>query len=264
MYILNKLFNLKGRTSIITGASGFLAEKISYILADLGSDLILITRNNKFINRYDEKIKKKYPKTKIRKIKCDLSKEKQRKELIKKLNNQKINILINNATFKDNNLIGYASKFKNQSVKKWRESLEVNLTAVFHLSQGFSNNLIKSGNGSIINVSSIYGLYSPDWDIYRGVKLGNSSAYASAKAGVIQLTKWLSSTLSPNVRVNCISPGGIARNQPKKFVNAYTKKTLLKRMAKEEDLIGAFAYLASDASSYVTGQNIIVDGGWGN
>ena len=93
----------------------------------------------------------------------------------------------------------------------------------------FSNNLIKSGNGSIINVSSIYGLYSPDWSIYKGSKLGNSSAYASAKAGVIQLTKWLSSTLSPKVRVNCISPGGIIRSQPKKFIRAYTKKTSLKR-----------------------------------
>mgnify|MGYP006182522611 CR=1 FL=1 len=264
MIIINKLFNLKGRTSIITGASGFLAEKISFILADLGSDLILITRNNKFINNYDTIIKKKYPKIKIRKINCDLSKEKQRKELIKKLNHQKINILINNATFKDNNLVDYASNFKTQSIKKWRDSLEVNLTAVFHLSQGLSNNLIKSGNGSIINVSSIYGLYSPDWSIYKGSKLGNSSAYASAKAGVIQLTKWLSSTLSPKVRVNCISPGGIIRSQPKKFIRAYTKKTSLKRMAKEDDLMGAFAYLASDASSYVTGQNIIIDGGWGN
>lgn len=264
MSAVNKLFSLKGKTTIITGASGYLAEKISYTLADLGSDLILITRNNKFINQYDIKIEKKYPKLNILKIKCDLSKEKQREQLIKNLKNKKINILINNATFKENNLVGYASNFKSQSIKKWAASLEINLTAVFHLSKGFSNNLIRSGSGSIINVSSIYGLYSPDWNIYKGIKLGNSAAYASAKGGVIQLTRWLSSTLSPKVRVNCISPGGILRNQPNKFIKAYTKKTLLKRMAKEEDLVGAFAYLASDASSYVTGQNIVIDGGWGN
>ena len=94
--------------------------------------------------------------------------------------------------------------------------------------------------------------------------MGNSSAYASAKAGLIQLTKWLSSTLAPKVRVNCISPGGILRKQPKKFITSYNKKTLLKRMAQEDDLMGIVAYLASDASSYVTGQNILVDGGWGN
>ena len=107
-------------------------------------------------------------------------------------------------------------------------------------------------------------MYSPDWEIYKGTKLGNSSAYASAKGGIIQLTKWLSTAFAPRVRVNCISPGGIIRKQHKSFIKAYTKKTLLKKMLKEDDLMGIFAYLASDASSYVTGQNIVVDGGWGN
>lgn len=103
----------------------------------------------------------------------------------------------------------------------------------------------------------------PDWKIYKGTKIGNSSAYASAKGGLIQLTKWMSSTLAPKVRVNSISPGGIIRNQPKKFINSYKNKILLRRMATEEDFMGIIAYLASDASSYVTGQNIIIDGGWG-
>ena len=184
--------------------------------------------------------------------------------MIKNLNKEKINILINNATFKEKNLIGYASKFKTQNLKKWRSSLEINLTCAFHLSQGLHQNLTNSGKASIINISSIYGIYRPEWSIYKGTNIGNSSAYASAKGGLIQLTKWMSSTLAPQVRVNCVSPGGIFRNQPKKFVNSYQKKTLLGRMAKEEDLMGIIAYLASDASSYVTGQNIIVDGGWGN
>ena len=153
---------------------------------------------------------------------------------------------------------------KSKNLKKWKSSLEVNLICSFHLSQGLSQNLINSGKGSIINIASIYGVYRPVWSIYEGTKMGNSSAYASAKAGLIQLTKWLSSTLAPKVRVNCISPGGILRKQPKKFIFSYNKKTLLKRMAQEEDLMGIVAYLASDASSYVTGQNILVDGGWGN
>ena len=262
MRLLNSLFSLSGRTAVITGAGGYLAEKISIILADLNCNLILVTRRKKLINDYDKKLKKKYPKIKINKIICDLSKESNRKTLIRKLNSQKINILINNATYTNKKNFGYASSFKSQSVKKWRESLELNLTTVFHLSQGLSDNLIKTGNGSIINVSSIYGFKFPDWKIYNKTNLGNSSAYAAAKAGVIQLTKWLSSTLSPKVRVNCISPGGIMRNHSKKFVKAYSKKTLLNRMAREEDFMGAFAYLASDASLYVTGQNIVVDGGW--
>ena len=93
--------------------------------------------------------------------------------------------------------------------------------------------------------------------------MANPASYAAAKAGLIQFTKWLSKTVGPSIRVNSISPGGIYRKQPRKFVNAYVKKTSLKRMAKESDFDGIILLLASDASNYITGQNIIVDGGWG-
>ena len=92
--------------------------------------------------------------------------------------------------------------------------------------------------------------------------MGNPAAYAASKGGLIQLTRWLSTTLGPDIRVNTISPGGIFRNQPKEFVRRYKDRTPLKRMATEEDLKGATAYFASELSSYVTGQNILVDGGW--
>lgn len=264
MKIIKKLFNLKNRTALLTGASGHLAEKISLILADLGANLILVSRKKKYKNNFDKKLSKLYPEIKIKKIICNLSKEKNRQSLIKKLNKLKINILINNATYKEKNFINYATKFNKQSIKKWKDSLEINLIAAFHLTQGLEKNLIKSGHATIINISSIYGVFRPNWKLYKGTNMGNSSAYAAAKGGLIQLTKWLSSTLAPNIRVNCISPGGIIRNQPQKFIEAYKKNTLLNRMATEEDFMGAISYLASDASSYVTGQNIIVDGGWGN
>ena len=93
--------------------------------------------------------------------------------------------------------------------------------------------------------------------------MANPAAYAASKGGLIQLTRWLATTLAPHVRVNCISPGGIFRNQPKAFVNRYETLTPLGRMATENDFRGVFAFLASDASQYVTGQNIVVDGGWG-
>ena len=93
--------------------------------------------------------------------------------------------------------------------------------------------------------------------------MSNPAAYAASKGGLIQLTRWLATTISPRVRVNVISPGGISRNQPKEFVQRYEAKTPLGRMANEEDLRGAIAYLASDMSKYVTGLNMIIDGGWG-
>ena len=106
-------------------------------------------------------------------------------------------------------------------------------------------------------------MFAPDWNLYEGTSMNNPAAYGASKAGLIQLTRWLSSQLAPQVRVNSISPGGIFRNQEKEFVKRYESKTPLGRMATEDDLKGAIAYLASDLSKYVTGQNLSVDGGWG-
>ena len=92
--------------------------------------------------------------------------------------------------------------------------------------------------------------------------MGNPAAYAASKGGVVQLSRWLSTTVAPDVRVNTVSPGGIRRNQPESFINKYEAKTPLGRMGTEEDFVGIIGYLASDLSSYVTGQNILVDGGW--
>ena len=122
--------------------------------------------------------------------------------------------------------------------------------------------LRKSGSGSIINIASIYGINGPDFSLYEDTEMGNPAAYAASKGGLIQLTRWLSTSLAPKIRVNAVSPGGIFRNQPKNFVERYENKTPLGRMANEEDLKGIIAYLSSDLSSYVTGQNIVIDGGW--
>ena len=132
MKILKNLFNLKNRTVVLTGAGGYLAEKMSLILADLGANLILISRRKNLKNNYDKKLSLLYPNIKIKKIICDLSQEKKRSKLIKSLNKESINILINNATYKENNFIGYASKFEKQNLQKWKSSLEINLYFLFY------------------------------------------------------------------------------------------------------------------------------------
>jgi NAD(P)-dependent dehydrogenase (short-subunit alcohol dehydrogenase family) len=139
----------------------------------------------------------------------------------------------------------------------------VNLTSVFHLCQLFTPALRSSQGGSIINIASIYGEYGPDWSLYEGTGMANPAAYGASKGGVIQFTRWLATTLGPDVRVNAISPGGVARGQPESFVKRYEARTPLRRMATEDDFRGAIAYLASDMSGYVTGQIVRVDGGWG-
>ncbi len=202
----------------------------------------------------------------VRCLDCDLEDEKARSELIFNLSNDKspLNILINNAAFVGTtNLEGWVTDFKSQSVETWRRAVEVNLTAAFDLSKGLMRKIKESGDGSIINISSIYGFVAPDYSLYEGTQMGDpAAAYAVSKGGLIQFSRWMATSLAPDIRVNTISPGGVFRDQPEKFVERYKIKTPLGRMATEEDFKGAIAYLASNLSSYVTGHNLVVDGGW--
>ena len=120
-----------------------------------------------------------------------------------------------------------------------------------------------SRGANMINIASIYGQYGPDWRMYENTDINNPAAYGASKAGMIQLTKWLSTTLAPDVRVNAISPGGVFTGQSKQFVDAYSSRTPLRRMANYGDFSGAIAFLATDMSEYVTGQVLNADGGWG-
>ena len=261
---IKDLMSLKGRRALITGAVGKIGQEIALTIAELGGDLVLIDLPESDYNPIKNEILDNWN-IDIECISCDLEDKNSRINLIKHLNSSKnrLDILINNAAFVgDSNLEGWIDNFDLQSVETWNRALEVNLTAVFHLCQGLSDLLKKSENGSIVNISSIYGLIGPDYSLYKDVTMGNPAAYSVSKGGLIQLTKWLSKTISPEVRVNTISPGGVWRNQPSEFVNRYESKTPLGRMATEEDLKGAIAYLATDLSIYVTGQNLIVDGGW--
>jgi NAD(P)-dependent dehydrogenase (short-subunit alcohol dehydrogenase family) len=140
--------------------------------------------------------------------------------------------------------------------------LEVNVTAPFILAQTCAEALSASGHGSVINILSIYGLVGPDFSLYEGTPLGNPAAYGASKGGLLQLTRYLATALAPAIRVNAITPGGVFRDQAQSFRKRYVDRTPLGRMATEEDFKGAVAYLASDLSKYVTGSNLVVDGGW--
>jgi NAD(P)-dependent dehydrogenase (short-subunit alcohol dehydrogenase family) len=264
MQSIQELSSLKDRRALVTGAAGHLGNVIAETLAEMGADLCLVDKDEIKLNDVAEMINGKYGvSTDI--FVCNLEDSKDRSELILRLNESKLplNILVNNAAFVGTtNLEGWNVPFKDQSLETWRRAHEVNLTAVFHLCQGLHTLLENSLNSSIINISSIYGSSGPDWKIYEGTQLGNPAAYGVSKGGLNQLTRWLSTVMAPNVRVNAVSPGGIYRFQPESFVKNYAERTLLGRMATEVDLKGIIAYLASDLSSYVTGQNISVDGGW--
>ena len=265
MTTIKELMNLKSRRALLTGATGGLGRMMADTLAELGADIVLVDRPGSSFSELTESLSQRWD-VKIQHYQCDLEQQNQRTEMIRWLteSGEPLNILINNAAFVGaSNLKGWAVPFEHQTVETWRRALEVNLTAVFDLCQGLTP-ILKSGyGGAIINIASIYGKYGPDWGLYENTNLSNPAAYGVSKGGLIQFTRWLASTIAPSVRVNSISPGGIFRNQPDIFVSRYVARTPLGRMATENDLRGAVAYLASDLSKYVTGQDLAVDGGWG-
>lgn len=265
MTTIKELSNLTGRRALITGATGGLGKVLADTLAELGADLILVDRPGSDFDGLRESLIERWG-VKVECQACDLEQQVQRTELMANLksNGKGLNILINNAAFVGTSgLEGWAVPFEQQTVETWRRALEVNLTAIFDLCQGLTPLLKVSEGANIINIASIYGQYGPDWGLYDGTSMGSPAAYSTSKGGLIQFTRWLATTIAPQIRVNAISPGGVFRSQADVFVTRYEAKTPLGRMATEDDFRGIIAYLASDLAGYVTGQNLAVDGGWG-
>jgi len=260
-----KLMSLKGRCALITGACGNIGRITAYTLAELGADLLLVDRPESNYGNLVEDIENQWG-VNVQVLSCDLEAQADRKALIRSVHDlgARLNVLVNNAAFvADSDLQGWLTDFEQQTIETWRRALEVNLTAVFDLTKGFASLMKQSEGSSIINIASIYGSYGPDYRLYEDTAMGNPAAYSVSKGGLLQMTRWLATTLAPNVRVNAISPGGVFRNQPEVFVKRYEARTPLARMATEDDFRGAIAYLGSDLSLYVTGQDLAVDGGWG-
>ena len=259
-----KNLNLNNKTSIITGGSGYLGVAIAEKLSLCGSNLILIDLHEKNLSSLKKKLERKY-KIKVHILALNLADKKERNECIRniKKNYKQINIMVNSiGMVGTNNMEGWNIDFEKQSYDAWNKAIETNLTSIFFFIQGLYKIMKKSKNASIINISSIYGVNAPDWNIYQDTNINNPAAYSVSKAGIIYMTKWLASTLAPHIRVNAISPGGILRKQEKLFIKKYKEKTLLNRMATEDDISEPVLFLASNMSSYITGQNIIIDGGW--
>jgi NAD(P)-dependent dehydrogenase (short-subunit alcohol dehydrogenase family) len=261
---LRELMSLAGRVALVTGGAGHIGRSIAHGLAELGASLAVVDIAGPGGAEVAAALAERWS-VAAAAFDCDLEQSDAVRELPRRVRERLggIDIIVNCAAFVGTSgLEGWAVPFGQQSASTWRRALEVNLTAPFVLIQSAAEDLRASGRGSVINISSIYGLSGPDWRLYEGTSLGNPAAYAASKGGLIQMTRWLATTLAPDIRVNAIAPGGVFRDTPEPFHSRYVARTPLGRMAREEDLKGAAAYLASDLSAYVTGQCVAVDGGW--
>jgi NAD(P)-dependent dehydrogenase (short-subunit alcohol dehydrogenase family) len=260
----SSLASLKGRVALITGGAGHIGRAIAETYAELGAAVAILD----LPGRGAEDVARALTETHgvlTTALAVDMADEASLRKVPQRVVDTcgRLDVLVNNAAFVGTDgLEGWTTKVEDQNIDTWRRALEVNLTAPFLLVQQAIPVLKASGKGAIINLGSIYGVVGPDWRLYEEVDFGTPAAYAASKGGLLQMTRWLATTLAPHVRVNAIVPGGVERNTPSAFRRRYMARTPLARMATEEDFKGAAAFLASDLSAYVTGQCLMVDGGW--
>lgn len=256
--------SLAGRVALVTGGGGHLGRAIAERLAALGCDLVVHDRREEAAAACAEETSRRYRGRAIP-VAADLRDPGSSAAIVAAVREGfgRLDLLVNNAALVgDDELPGWAVPFAEQDAQTWRDCLEVNLTAPFLLARDALPLLRASQQAAIVNIVSIYGLAGPDWGLYEGTALGNPAAYAASKGGLVQLTRWLATTLAPDIRVNAVAAGGIERGQPEAFRRRYEARTPLRRMASEADVVGAVAYLAGDEAAYVTGQVLAVDGGW--
>lgn len=257
----NNLFDLSGKSAVVTGATGLLGSAFCEGLAMFGCRVAVCDIDKEKCDKSADNLKNKFGLNCIG-IKVDVSDKKSVEKMVDQVVNEfdRIDVLV---TSHQNKTANFFDKFEEYSERDWEAIMDVNLKGVFLCCQAVGKQMLKQGGGSIINIASTYGVVAPNHEIYEGTKLECPAAYSASKGGVIALTKYLATYWGEKkIRVNAISPHGVFNNHEKRFVENFSKKSPLKRMSLPREVVGALVFLASDASSYVTGHNLMVDGGW--
>ena len=253
---------LKNKIAVITGGAGLIGREFAKAVIENGGVAIIADINEKLGKSTKKQISKELNTNNIDFVKLDITSKVSLQETIKKLDKKysKIDALVNNAYPKNKS---YGKHFFDVEYDDFVENVGLHLGGYFLTSQQFAKYFKKQGYGNIINISSIYGVVTPRFEIYNNTQMTTPVEYAAIKSALIHLTKYMAKYFKGmNIRVNAISPGGILNNQPKEFLKAYNSFGLNKGMLDKNDLKGTLIYLLSDMSRYVNGQNIVVDDGW--
>ncbi len=267
-----KQFSLEGKVAVVTGALGLIGKQHCYALAEASANVVVTDMNQEKCVAFASELSAQFQRPMLG-VAADITKVDSLKALRDAILETfgKLDVLVNNAAindmFENPTAAAELSKFENYPLELWQKSLDVNVTGVFLCSQILGTEMAKRGSGSIINVASTYGIVAPDQSLYKkpdgSQNFWKSAAYPTTKGAVISFTRFLAAYWgNKGVRVNTLSPGGVENAQDDYFVKNYSAKTMLGRMAEPTDYKGAIVFLASDASAYMTGANLIVDGGW--
>jgi NAD(P)-dependent dehydrogenase (short-subunit alcohol dehydrogenase family) len=269
---IKDMFDLTGRTAVITGGAGLLGVKHAEAIALAGGSPILVDIAGDAARERARQISDEHGVVALG-VACDITRPKEVQALLQRVLDEtgRIDILINNAA---NNPKAEApgdeawSRLERFSLEQWQADIAVGLTGAFLCSQTFGTEMARRGNGVILNIASDLGIIAPDQRIYRRPDLADDQqpakpvSYSVVKTGLIGLTRYLATYWADNgVRVNAISLGGVYNGQPDEFVQRLTQLVPMRRMADVDEYQGAIIFLCSDASSYMTGSNVVVDGG---
>jgi NAD(P)-dependent dehydrogenase (short-subunit alcohol dehydrogenase family) len=260
---------LTGRAAVVTGGVGILGRRFCAGLAEFGANVAVVDIDRDQAVAFADELKDRYG---IRAIGlgCDITDTAAVHDMTAQAVSAfgELHILHNNVGGKTPDLDRYFASFEDYDLAEWRRVMAVNLDGVFLVDQAIGRQMVKQKRGgSIIHTASIYGVVAPDQRIYEGSKylgrnINSPAVYSAAKAAVIGLTKYLATYwASAGIRVNCITPGGVESGQNETFKQKYSARIPLGRMAQGEEMVNALIWLASDSSTYVTGQNIVIDGG---
>ena len=256
-----RLFSLDDRVAIVTGGLGQLGRQFAAALNGQGARVVVL----------DERDSPDADTPSRLHLKADVTNRESLEQALARIESTwgPPHILINNAALDSppNAPAGTNGPFETYPIDVWRRVIDVNVTGVCLCCQVFGGRMAAAGRGSIVNVASIYGLVSPDQRIYEYRRQGGDTffkpaAYAASKSALLNLTRYLATYWAPHVRVNTVTFAGVANNQDDSFLEGYTKRVPLGRMAREDEYNGAIIFLASDASSYMTGSNLVLDGGY--
>ncbi len=259
---MKDVFRLDGKVIVLTGAAGIIGTEVVKAFLEVDARVFAIDRN-------DALLEQRFGPANESLMTCaaDVSR---RESIVQAFSQLEAkwgipHALLNNAATKSAN---FFEPFETFALDEWNEVMAVNLSGAMLCAQVFGAAMAERGGGSIVNTLSIYGIVAPDQRIYEGSEylgraINTPAIYAASKAGLLGLTKYLAAYWGHRgVRVNAVTPGGVFSGQNETFVENYSRRTPLGHMAKPDDMASAMRYLASDASKYVTGHNLVVDGGW--